>query len=386
MVFNPQYLGFKQTADEAGGHPDYAGALKRGLELAQTSAKTLNTPRQLSEDYLSAVLKNQHDKTINKYLDESERTRIDTQSLHGKLYSAQLEKALADAEEEKQFKAALGNYTQPNNDTPVMSTMPPSNESNPNVSAEGPGVAASPSTYDTFPGRRTTPSVSTSASVSPAPTLGNAHSKDDGSIVVSEGDPSLAHIDKMYDENPIFRKKLEARGFKKKSTVKVDPKTGATSIVTQWPSGRVESKSIAGTNPSALTNKIKTQLQGIETGAPKVIKKIDDLINTASPAEIPFYRQNSKAAHSGLVWQTAESYATAMGWPNVKASIERAALILDRHWLETDSAYHKRLRTVQANLKKDADAAHETLNPGSKKTNETVEWVRDMHGKLVPSK
>lgn len=76
MVFNPQFYGFRQTADEAGGHPDYAGALKRGLELAQTSAKTLNTPRQLSEDYLKSVLANAHQRTMNKYDDRSENARI----------------------------------------------------------------------------------------------------------------------------------------------------------------------------------------------------------------------------------------------------------------------------------------------------------------------
>ncbi len=58
MVFNPQFYGFRQTSDEAGGNPDYAGAIKRGLELAQTSAKTVNTPRQLSEQYLQSVLAN----------------------------------------------------------------------------------------------------------------------------------------------------------------------------------------------------------------------------------------------------------------------------------------------------------------------------------------
>lgn len=76
MSFNPQYLGFRQTAGEAGGAPDYMAAMKRGLEMAQTSAKTVNTPRQLSEDYLKSVLANQHSKTINKYLDRSEQARI----------------------------------------------------------------------------------------------------------------------------------------------------------------------------------------------------------------------------------------------------------------------------------------------------------------------
>lgn len=76
MSFNPQYLGFRQTSGEAGGAPDYMAAMKRGLEMAQTSAKTLNTPRQLSEQYLKDVLANQHSKTINKYLDRSEQARI----------------------------------------------------------------------------------------------------------------------------------------------------------------------------------------------------------------------------------------------------------------------------------------------------------------------
>lgn len=75
MVYSPIMPNMKLTAEDM-GTPNYMNALLQGLQGAQQAAKTINTPRQLSEDYLKTVLANAHQRTMNKYDDRSELARI----------------------------------------------------------------------------------------------------------------------------------------------------------------------------------------------------------------------------------------------------------------------------------------------------------------------
>ena len=77
------------TGEQATGNPSYFDALMRGLQGAQEVAKTVNTPRQLSENYLAAQLKNAHERTINKYLEPSEQARIANTQAQTGLYGEQ---------------------------------------------------------------------------------------------------------------------------------------------------------------------------------------------------------------------------------------------------------------------------------------------------------
>lgn len=112
-----------------------------------------------------------------------------------------------------------------------------------------------------------------------------------------------------------------------------------------------------------LTNAMKTQLQNIISGVPKVNKKIDDLIKAPSPTTIIGYKSNERAEHSSLVLEAAESYAKAKGWPNTNESIKAAREILDRHLLESDVAYRRRLEALKKSLNRDFKDARETLHP-----------------------
>jgi hypothetical protein len=116
-------------------------------------------------------------------------------------------------------------------------------------------------------------------------------------------------------------------------------------------------------NQLPLTNAMKTQLQNIVTGVPKVTKKIDDLISAPSPTTIIGYKPNQRAQHASLVLEAAESYAKAKGWPNTNESIKAAREILDRHTFETDDAYRRRLRSLKNSLSRDYKDANETLHP-----------------------
>lgn len=114
-----------------------------------------------------------------------------------------------------------------------------------------------------------------------------------------------------------------------------------------------------------LTNAMKTQMQNIISGVPKVIKKIDSLIAAPSPTTLVGYKPNERAEHSALVLETAESYAKAKGWPNTNESIKAAAKVLDRHLLESDKAYRARLNALKKSLSTDFVDAHHTLHPNA---------------------
>ncbi len=117
-------------------------------------------------------------------------------------------------------------------------------------------------------------------------------------------------------------------------------------------------------NELPLTNAMKTQLQNIVAGVPKVTKKIDDLIKAPSPTTVVGFKPNERANHASLVLEAAESYAKAKGWPNTNESIKAAREILDRHMFESDAAYRKRLNELKGSLHRDLKDAHQTLRPG----------------------
>lgn len=118
-------------------------------------------------------------------------------------------------------------------------------------------------------------------------------------------------------------------------------------------------------NTAPLTNTIKTQMQGIIAGVPKVKVKIDALKDAPSPTQLIGYKPDQKAKHSSLVRETAETYAKAKGWPNTNESINTAIKILDRHTFESDAAYRKRLDELKISLDNDYNDAKNTLSPGS---------------------
>ncbi len=64
------------TGQQAGGGPSYMDALMKGFQGANLAAETAVKPQSLSEALLQAQLKNAHDRTINKYLPQSQEADI----------------------------------------------------------------------------------------------------------------------------------------------------------------------------------------------------------------------------------------------------------------------------------------------------------------------
>ena len=330
-------------------------------------AEEYNKPQSLAAKLLEAQLKNKHDSIINRYLPRSEDARINNilantegtrsntglDSIRRKMMEAQANQATMEYQQNQAINDALNGgstYTKP----PATSY----DNSDRNVSADGPGVANSASAYDTFPGRRAPTSQSAQQ-----PTQQPAQD----SNIINQGNPELYSIDELYDSNPLARMGLNKRGYKKTQVTKYDPKTGSTSVVTTYPSGKVSVRLNKGTNDVAvpLTNAIKTQMQGIIAGVPKVNAKIDALKAAPSPIDIIGYKPDQRAKHDALVRETAETYAKAKGWPNTNESIKTAIEILDRHKFESDAAYRKRLDEIKMSLRDDLRGAEQTLHPES---------------------
>lgn len=75
MAYTPIMPNMKLSAQDM-GVPDYMKALQSGLQGSQMAAETVMKPQSLAEALLQAQLKNAHDRTINKYLDEQQRSEI----------------------------------------------------------------------------------------------------------------------------------------------------------------------------------------------------------------------------------------------------------------------------------------------------------------------
>ena len=352
MVYSPVMNAFRLSGPEAGGQPDYHQALMRGFQGAQQAAETVAKPQNLAAKLLDMQLKNKHDSIINQYLDRSENARIGAtesntgmDSLRRQLFQQQISKGQYDQDLQKQLMDALN---APPQDIPQAVDN----------AAEGPGVAASASARDTFPGRFGGSKPFAAESVNES--------------IVNEGNPNLYKIDEMYNSHPLIKKMLEGQGYKQTQVTKYDPKTGSTSVVTTSPSGKVSVRVNKGAGQAAipLTNAMKTQMQNVIAGVPKVDKKIDALIAAPSPTTILGYKSDEKAAHNSLVKETAETYAKAKGWPNTNESIKAAMDILDRHTFESDSAYRKRLQDLKKSLRMDLQSASQTLNPNAEQQQE----------------
>jgi hypothetical protein len=431
MVYSPTMPTMKLTAADM-GVPDYMNALRQGFQGAADVYK----PKKAAEDLLAQALSNKINRPKAENAEEWFRSELNKNNASTGLsgaqtnyYSAQVEKMLQQNAENRLFNQMLnggvneGYENAPSNipdmhNAPITIPRSPSggmqssvpalaadNSGNQNVSYEGPGVAASTSVHDTFPGRfknrGVAPAEEEGSTVLPdyarnlnaVSNPGNAENR--SSTILSPGDPSKEYLNKMYDSNIRFRKAMEDRGLTKKTSIHTNAGTGETSVITQWPNGKITSQTSttsASGGPSA-TPASKTAQQSIVINAPKVNRLIDKIIESPSPATSAFYRPAAKKQHSALVTEAAETLVKARSWPNTKGSIDKAETILERGWFESDSAYRKRLEGLKNEMSTNVEEANNFLSPGNKKSSSNsksnsniVEWTRDANGKPIRKK
>lgn len=190
--------------------------------------------------------------------------------------------------------------------------------------------------------------------------------------VIDQGNPDLYRIDEMYNKSPQYRKKLEAMGYKEQKTIKYDPKSNTTTVITKSPSGKVSvfsnaSNVQAQNTGKNLTNELKTRMQKMVAYAPILESGVKELINMPSPVRFGPYRAGAKTLHEAKVKELAEAYAIAHGWPNTNESIHNAEAILERGDNEWDNDYRNRLKKELSKIPSLVSHAEETLGIKSKK-------------------
>jgi hypothetical protein len=345
------------TGEQATGNPSYFDALMRGLQGAQEVAKTVNTPRQLSENYLATTLANRMNRPMAEGAQLAFDTDIDYKKAQTGLHHAQLEKYLNEIQTNKAFNDALSGGNQPGY------TPNGFDNSGSNVSYEGPGPSKSSSAKDTFPGRF--------ASAQPQP---QQQPPQQHAIILQQGDPSKEYINNMYDTNPNFRKALEAKGYKKTTSVKVDQKTGASTVITQWPNGKIESTTTTPVNAdkeyAELTSAAKSKALAGIIGIDNALPIIDELIELTKKRKVPgqyfgkYFSPNEQVSYESLVNQSGETLANALGYPTTDTGQARAVHSVARGNGERDDHYIERLESLKTELGKRKERNKNTLDTG----------------------
>lgn len=334
-------------------------------------AEEYNKPQSLAAKLLEAQLKNKHDSIINQYLPRSEEARINNilantegtrsntglDSIRRKIMEAQANQATMEYQQNQAINDALSGgstYAKP----PTTSY----DNSDRNVSADGPGIANSASAYDTFPGRRA-PTSQLSQQTAQQP----AQQPAQDSNIINQGNPELYSIDQLYDSNPLARMGLKKRGYEKKQETKYDPKTGVSSVITTYPSGKVTVNHSVPANSGfeAITAANRTKAIDTIMGVTNVLPTIDNLISIAEKGNVPgqligrWFQPDKQATYDSLANMSGDTLAKALGFPATDkgmeaalASIRRAAGESDKHYADRLKDYKKEMLVRLKNAKK----------------------------------
>lgn len=417
MAFNIPNGAFRLTPEEAGGQPNYTQALRDAFSNSQAATETAYKPKNMAEALLASQLQNKINKP--KADDASNWYQAELKNMQATtgLNSANAQKIMQSYAQEKWLNDMLNNGGNPSHQQnqpspqPGMPNQQPSpidNSNNPNVSYDGPGPNyGAPTARNTFPNRfgkrpdeasqqpwvngvnnMPQPGQPAPQQITPQVQQVSAGPQEQ---VLTPGNSQQEYLNKMWDEMPGARKALEARGIKKTTVAKVDPRTGLTSIMTTYPNGKITVQNSIGENGKMpLTNAVKTLNQNIIGQAPKAIKAIQAIKKAPSPFEIPYvpYFKGERKQHYSLTQSAAETYAKAKGWPNTGESIKAAYQILDRGTGESDHDYHQRLDTLQEQLKDDVKTSQDILDnkPSAQQETsqgKTIEYVLK-NGRYVP--
>ena len=350
------------TGAQASGQPDYMKALQQGFQGAADVYK----PRKAAEDLLAQALQNKMRKPYADTAQQWYESALRKNNSGSGLTEEQAYKLAQENEQNRMFNEALangGNYRGASNNAPVVGNSPiniprsspentppnmpplaPDNSNNPNVSYDGPGVAASTSTRDTFPGRsggapKYAQNLNAESNQNEMPGMKKE--------IANEGDQSKEYLNRMYDQHPEWRAGLKKNGYEKTQDVKFDPKTGISSIITKYPNGRVEVSHTEQTDDgfSAPTPAVKTANQGIISAADNVLPVIKSLKKLKTPNAFfgKAFQAGINAKYEGKAGQAIDQLMTALKLPSVVESIHIVEKMVTRRSGETDDEYHGRL-------------------------------------------
>lgn len=217
-------------------------------------------------------------------------------------------------------------------------------------------------------------------------------------ITINKGSPHLAGVDRLYDENPLSRAFLEAKGFKKKQEVKFDNKTGKTSILTTYPSGRMTLQSAGGSIATGegipLTSKMISKHQNIVSSIDNALPVIQEILDlnkqekgtngkekdkywepyprTGSEhwyqfglGSVPGYK-SAATKYEALVNSALDSLVGAYGLPSTNEGIETVRKQLQIGHGETDAAYTRRIKELVKDLERRKSYAENQVKRSNK--------------------
>jgi len=176
-------------------------------------------------------------------------------------------------------------------------------------------------------------------------------------IVVAKGSPHLSGVDAMYENSPLSRAFLEKKGYKKQTEVKFDNKTGRTTVMTKYPSGKVTLQTMGGAGSVSgdgipLTNNQVTKHQNIISSVDVAIPVLKEIADMKSYPYNPLYHGAEYADYHGLVSQALDSVVGAFGMPKTNEGLESVRSQIERKTFETAGAYRKRLNKLISDLEK----------------------------------
>jgi len=201
--------------------------------------------------------------------------------------------------------------------------------------------------------------------------------------VISEGVPALYKVDELWEKSPNLHPYLEKKGYKGSQEIKFDNKTGKTSVITSYPSGKITVKSAGAQSAedgAPLTTKMISKHQNIISSidnAVPIIQQIKELNvqktgKDGKPVDKywePFPRTGSdvwyelglgslpgyKSAaenYEALVSSALDSLVGAYGLPSTNEGMETVKKQLQIGHGETDAAYMKRLDRLMEDLQR----------------------------------
>jgi len=174
---------------------------------------------------------------------------------------------------------------------------------------------------------------------------------------ISEGNPNLYHIDKMYDENPLSRALLEKKGLKKTETTKIDSKSGSVTQVTKYPSGRTVVKQLTAGSPQD-PNFVPLEKSEMASHQ-KVVSAIDNMMPLlAELSEMPhperfvgnLFNPTSGAAYKAKTATLVDSVMAAFKLPSQKEALELAKQIVSKGTNESEQGYQDRIYNFMKEL------------------------------------
>ena len=366
MAFNIQPFNFRLTGKDYGS-VDYADALKKGFENYKGLHEAANTPKRLSEALLAQQLQNKINQPkaedAQGWYNMQKKALGDTHGLSG-LNLQLLQQKIAQGKYEQDLNNQLfgnGNKTPPS-DEADNSIIPSGtdNSGNAGVTAGGPGANyGAPTAANTFPGRTGRPTASQQAEgIEPPAYAKNMANSLNAPAVQAIGNPNMYHVDELIDSDPRAAAALKKRGYEKKVTPHYDAKTGLTSVVTQYPSGKVtvQTSKPADSGYGALTSANITKANDAIMGVTNVMPTIDKLISLADKGEIPgqvvgkYFKTDQQATYNSLSNMSGDTLAKALGFPSTDKGMDAALASIRRADGESDKHYADRLKDYRKDM------------------------------------